>query len=59
MVFFQCKFVKQLFQFLGAVRKSLDISFVGETRDSERMYIADCKIEGVEEVVSSILKFEY
>lgn len=41
----------------GAVRKSLDIPFVGETRESEKMYIADCEIEGVEEVVSDISRF--
>ncbi|KLO17521.1 hypothetical protein SCHPADRAFT_994344 [Schizopora paradoxa] len=31
------------------VRKSAGIVFLGETREDERMYIVDCKVEGLEE----------
>lgn len=36
---------------IGIVRKSAGIVFLGETREDERMYIVDCKVEGLEEKV--------
>jgi len=36
---------------IGVVRKCAGIVFLGETREDERMYIADCKVEGLEEKV--------
>ncbi|KAH8112572.1 FAD binding domain-containing protein [Phellopilus nigrolimitatus] len=34
----------------SAVRKMLGLNFVGETRDENRMYIVDARVEGVNEV---------
>jgi len=33
----------------SSVRKLARIPFIGETRDDERVYIVDCKVEGLEE----------
>lgn len=40
--------------FVGLVRKALGISLVGETRENEKMQIADCLLEGVQEQVRQL-----
>lgn len=41
----------------GAVRKSLGVNFVGESREEGKMYIADCIVEGIEgKGVSCVLR---
>lgn len=37
-----------LITFIGTVRKSLSINFVGETREANQIYIVDATLEGLE-----------
>ena len=34
---------------IGTVRKALGLSFIGETRESEKRYIADVRLKGFSE----------
>ncbi len=42
----------------GLVRKCMGVAFLGETKEDERMYIADCKVEGLEEQVRKEINYQ-
>ena len=42
-------FLFKLHDVVGTVRKALGLSFVGETRESEKRYIADVRLKGFSE----------
>ena len=41
--------------FSGTVRKALGVNFLGETREDERVYIADVQAEGLENKVRCVI----